>query len=90
MKIKLRQQVVFDGVSFPPGHVFDSKECPINAESLINREWADPVTDETPTSAIPVSEPVVEQTAQPIASVEAPAAPAPSPATSEQKPKRKK
>lgn len=48
MKIRLRQQVVFDGKSFPAGHVFDTDKSPISAECLIQREWGEQVSEETP------------------------------------------
>ena len=88
MKIRLRQQVVFDGQSFPAGHVFDTNDCPVSAECLIQREWGDQVDDDTPASEQPVAEAPAQESDKLSAQEEIPAAPAPAPAVSEQKPKR--
>jgi hypothetical protein len=59
-KIKLRQAVVFDGKTYPAGHVFNTNELPISAECLIQREWGDEVSEDTESSVDPVPEAPVE------------------------------
>jgi hypothetical protein len=52
MKLRLRQAVSFDGNLMPAGHVLDmdKDQSGISAECLIQREWADVVTDDEPAS----------------------------------------
>jgi hypothetical protein len=52
MKLRLRQAVSFDGNTLPEGHVIDmdKDQSGISAECLVQREWADVVTDDTPAS----------------------------------------
>ena len=100
MKIQLRQPVVFDGVTYPAGHVLETKGTGISEECLIQREWGEQVSDDTPESKLPepesvavvvddepsTSEPPAVQPVQ--AAPVAPAIPA-DPAPEQPKPKRK-
>jgi hypothetical protein len=58
MKIRLRQPVVFDGVTYPAGHVLETKGTGISEECLIQREWGEQVSDDTPESELAEPEPV--------------------------------
>lgn len=68
--------------------MFDTNDCPVSAECLIQREWGDQVDDDIPASEQPVAEAPAQESDKPSAQEEIPAAPAPAPAVSEQKPKR--
>ncbi len=58
MKIQLRQAVVYDGITYPANHVLETEGTGISAECLIQREWGDQVSDDTPESELPEPEPV--------------------------------
>jgi hypothetical protein len=94
-KIRLRQAVVFDGETYPPGHVFDTDASPISAECLIQREWGDEVSDDSQSPAVPaaISEPVAPKAERDdVLAVEptAPQVPSPVPAIEPPKKPRKK
>lgn len=58
MKIKLRQPVVFDGITYPANHVLETEGTGISAESIVQREWGDEVSADTPESKLPEPEPI--------------------------------
>jgi hypothetical protein len=58
MKIRLRQAVVYDGITYPANHVLETKGTGISEECLIQREWGEQVSDDTPESELAEPEPV--------------------------------
>lgn len=67
MKIKLRQPVVFDGITYPANHVLETEGTGISAESIVQREWGDEVSADTPESKLPEPEPISpEPIAEPV------------------------
>jgi hypothetical protein len=58
MKIKLRQPVVFDGITYPANHVLETEGTGISAESIVQREWGDEVSADTPESKLTEPEPI--------------------------------
>lgn len=71
MKIQLRQAVVFDGITYPANHVLETDGTGISAESILQREWGDEVSADTPESKLPEPdpispEPIAESVAAPV------------------------
>jgi hypothetical protein len=100
MKIRLRQPVVYDGITYPANHVLETEGTGISSECLIQREWGEQVSDDTPESELPEPEPVavvVEDAPssseppaeQPVQAVPVAPVVAADPAPEQPKPKRK-